>query len=85
MRNQRLVLLIVLLSLPLTLVAEERKVEKAKNSTNQTLDSMEKGIKDTAGEAKQGGNGILQSLDDAIHRGWNKIRGTDKPKPEDIK
>ena len=47
-------------------------VRRAKKNTNDALDSMEKGLKGAAHNAKEGANDVLNHVDKAVHEVINK-------------
>ena len=48
-------------------VSTEEHLNEMKKAANETLDGLEKGIKEAAGAAKDGANKGLEALDEAIH------------------
>lgn len=57
-----------LLLIAATALAKDVTVKDVKDSANKALDGVEKTVKTAAGETKKGGNSLLQSVDDAVHR-----------------
>lgn len=58
---------------------KDGELKKAKDSTNQVLDQFADTLHKAGGEAKSGGNSLLERFDASLHRFWAELT---KPSPK---